>query len=796
MVVKTQTPRRVVLRILIAAVVTIFVLGLIAPFINVARYSAYIQRSLEASFGRKVEFRQVHLTLFSGPGLSLQDVTIHEDPRYGIEPFAYVPTLDARVRIGELLTGHIRFSKLRLIDPALNFVKRSDGTWNAVELVQRVGAPGNLPMTLLPAVEISGARIDFKFGTRKTTLYIADSDLSVYPERLGKLYMQFSGSPARTDRAGTEFGHFRGSANWYLTPRHPGANQLEADVTLDPSNLSEITTLFEGYDAGLHGTVSSHARIEGPLTALRLSGRLRIEDLRRWDLFEFGEDWQVPYQGNVDLVTNRLDVETTSSGAYVEPVTLELHADNFLTRPDWSVAAHLNNVPAKKLLPLSRRLGVATPTDLALTGTVDGLIGYSSRTGLAGALAISDIVASRPDTPSISAAHATATIAGAVLRFDPAIIGISPGAALTLGGEYDVSTHTLTTSLKAADFPIDALNNVVDSWFEPPAALSDIRTGRITGQLLYIRKGTDPSSWIGHADFRNAKLSLPGFAAPIEHAAGRIAFNDSKLDLTRFSGVLGDDALGGEYHYNAAAKYPERVRVELTSADLFQIESELGPTLEAGDLLSRLRFRNRALPPWLAARNLEADIVVHDLSLNHIELGALRSRLIWQGANLRFNSVQLDLAQGQILAHGTVNLSSYAPRCQFAATVAGFPWRGGTLTAQGEFETSGTGADVPNNLHATGTFSGEDVMLSADDVFAKLSGLFDFSFEDNHPSLRLSHLQASDGADDWNGEAVTQSDGTLLFDLEYRGRQRRIVSSLAPERPVPTPSSLTGIARQ
>ncbi len=55
------------------------------------------------------------------------------------------------------------------------------------------------------------------------------------------------------------FGHLRGTANWYLNPPNPQANQLETNITLDPSNLSELATLVQGEDIGVHGSIGGHA---------------------------------------------------------------------------------------------------------------------------------------------------------------------------------------------------------------------------------------------------------------------------------------------------------------------------------------------------------------------------------------------------------------------------------------------------------------------------------------------------------------------------------------------------------
>src|SRR5207248_2029162 len=158
---------RRLLRLAFIGVFLLLVVGLVAPLINAAHYKERIRQALEASLARKVDFRKVHFALFSGLGFSLDAVTIHEDPRYGIEPFAYVPTLQARLRIDKLLAGQIQFSSLRLIEPSLNLVKRTDGAWNIVELVERLRPPARVSLNLFPAFEIASGRMDFKFGTRK-----------------------------------------------------------------------------------------------------------------------------------------------------------------------------------------------------------------------------------------------------------------------------------------------------------------------------------------------------------------------------------------------------------------------------------------------------------------------------------------------------------------------------------------------------------------------------------------------------------------------------------------------------
>lgn len=786
---------RDVVRLLLFCALGVGVLGLIAPFVNASRFSGAIQRTLEASLQRRVHFSAVHFTLLAGPGLSLEDVTIDEDPRYGLEPFAHAASLEAHFRVDKLLRGQIRFTSLRLVEPSLNLVRDSDGTWNAMELIERLSAPRRAPLNLFPAFEISGGRVNFKAGMRKSTLYIADTDLSVYPERSGKLYVRFSGSPARTDRAGNGFGHVRGTANWYLTPATRESNQLEAEIAIDPSNLSELTTLLEGYDVGVHGTVSARARVEGPATALRIKGELRLEDVHRWDLLPAsGEDWRIGYQGRVDLLAQTLELETRPGQARESaPVALQVRVNDFLRRPAWSILARLTDAPAKNLLPLGRRMGLALPQEVAIDGSVDGALSYSNLLGLEGGISIQHAELRAPGLPPLRTDQAAANFSPGRIHVDPALMETPAGGSLRAGGDYYFASQRLAAVLNVDEFPLDALKSTAQAWVALPAVLSAVHGGTLTGHLGYSEEPSIPSAWSGELQFAGATINAPGLAIPLEHSEGRVNFDGSTFDLEHFSATWGHNAVYATYRYNLAAKRPERMAIQIPGADISELEAALDPMLRAQSLLARLRLTRRSIPGWLAERNLDGDLAIDRFSVNGIKLGRLSARFTWEGTSFDFAALQLRLPEGLVRGRGTMNLASSSPSVHFDASGTGFPWRGGVLNAQGEFQTSGTGGDSFQNLRAAGTFTGANMRLSGDDAFRTVSGNFEFSFADGWPNLRLSKVEADDGEDAWEGEAASQSDGKLILDLEHDGQQRRVVSTLAPEAPAAATLTSTAI---
>jgi hypothetical protein len=544
---------RIVVRLLLFFVTAFFALSILAPFVNAARFSLSIQGALEASLGRRVSFEKVFYRLLPVPGFSLENVVIAEDPRYGLEPFSHMDGIEARLRIDKLLLRQIRFASLRLINPSLNIVKRNDGAWNVVEFVQRMSAPRAMPLNLIPAIQVSSGRLDFKLGTRKTIFYVAGADMSIYPERSGRVALNFSGSPARTDRAGNGFGSLRGTLSWLVSTPSAHADQVEADIALEPSNLSELTTLVQGQDVGVHGTISSQAHIAGPLAALKVTGTLRLQDVHRWDLLpSSGDDWRVPYGGTINMLAQRLDLLTLPPHTdEAVPAAVQVKVNDFMTKPAWTLMTSLHKAPVESLLPLARRMGFGVPAGVALSGVIDGVVGYSNASGLSGELSVHDAIAKLPNIPPISAAGADLKILSDSLHLEPATLQTTGGGTVQVGGDYHWDKQRLVAAITVNDVSIDTLKNTAKTWFgQPPAleAFSDRSEGVATGELQYDDSGGAAGGWSGEFRFSNATLAAAGVAIPLERAQGRVVFTPTSLDVAHFTATWAQNDLAGNYH--------------------------------------------------------------------------------------------------------------------------------------------------------------------------------------------------------------------------------------------------------
>ncbi|MCU1293351.1 MAG: hypothetical protein JWP08_2201, partial [Bryobacterales bacterium] len=412
---------------------------------------------------------------------------------------------------------------------------------------------------------------------------------------------------------------------------------------------------------------------------------------------------------------------------------------------------------------------------------------------LSGGVSITGVVASFPNLPPIRSALVSARISPDRIYLEPATVDTEGNGTLQVSGDYSLTDHGAHVSFSPVDFSVKQLRNTLEAWFDSAPALGAFRDGLITGKLMNDHGGVDESAWSGQFRFSEGRLVLPGLAMPLTGAEGRVEFDTTGLDVDRFSASLGGKSVSATYHRNADSNGPQRLHIDLPEADLADLESALEPALRAQSFFARLGVTRRSIPAWLATRNLRGDLVIHRFSTNGVPLGALRSHLNWQGTSILFSGFELTLPAGAIEAHGRVNVAASSPHYQFTATVTGYPWKGGVLDAQGQFETDGVGTDALQNLQADGMFAGQNVSLGPEDLFEKVSGGFHFSFENGWASLRLANVQASEGNEDWTGEAASQSDGKLIFDLESSGRQRHVVSTLEPKT-VDESSALDGQA--
>jgi len=172
--------RKIPWRWLVAALAAFLIAGIAAPFLSADRFAGRIGKALEASLGRKVKIGKVRFTLLSGPGFTISDVEIADNPAFGIEPIAQiVDSLDARLQLKSLWTGKLQWASVRLNQPQVNLVKADSGHWNFEPML----TPN--VVSSMPRIEVRDARVNVKFGDTKSIYYIDNVDMDAVARTSG-----------------------------------------------------------------------------------------------------------------------------------------------------------------------------------------------------------------------------------------------------------------------------------------------------------------------------------------------------------------------------------------------------------------------------------------------------------------------------------------------------------------------------------------------------------------------------------------------------------------------------------
>lgn len=759
------------------ACVFILVAGIAAPYLSANRYAEQIRAGLETQLGRPVEFSDVRLTLFTGPGFSIRKVVIHDDPAFGHEPFAYVESLEARPRVWALIKGHLEFESLVMDDTSVTLTRIESGpraVWNFTELLHRT------KFASLPALYVRSGRVNFKFGDTKSVFYLIDVDLDVAPPSIpgGSWRVRFSGEPARTDRAARGFGGFTATGKWRQAQSEAG--HLDADFRLDNSAMADMISLIYGHDIGVHGLISARAHLTGPLPDLHMNGALNVEDVHRWDLLpEHGTSWPFEFEGRLDLLAERLEIDSHSAAKEAPPLAIRFRAADYLSRPHWGVGFRWNRFRIEPLLQLARHLGARLPDGLKMAGTLDGAIGYSEQESWQGQLAFQDAAVTIPQSPPVQFEQAKLLFDGSHVRLPPALARTSGGDLVRIEAEYGLSNGAMDLTIAADSMEVAALRSQVSLAAVP--ILDQVQSGIWKGKLRYQGEPGSVGEWSGAFELENADIPIAGIAGPIRIESASARLDGARVVLDKIRATAGDLTAQGEYRYEPGALRPHRVRISLPSVDAAELESIMMPSLKRnrGLIARALGFGRVPVPDWLADRQVDGSIAIESFQLAGLELRKLHARLIWNGTNLVLSDLNGGLENGAVKGRLSVDLRGNDPVYRMASRLQSVEWNGGKFDAEAVLDTSGTGHAVLANLRSEGSFAGQSFGNEPLDQFESVSGCYVLEWATPAPRLRFTDLQMSSDGELFLGRGVMQKDGQLLIQVSNGTRQLNVTGTLA-----------------
>jgi AsmA protein len=122
---------RKLLYIIGGIVVVLVLLGLILPFvIDANKFRPQIESAADSALNRKLTIGNIRLALFSG-GVSIDDLSISEDPAFGSHAFLTAKSLTVGVEILPLIfSRELRVTGITIDQPHITMLRSPSGVWN------------------------------------------------------------------------------------------------------------------------------------------------------------------------------------------------------------------------------------------------------------------------------------------------------------------------------------------------------------------------------------------------------------------------------------------------------------------------------------------------------------------------------------------------------------------------------------------------------------------------------------------------------------------------------------------
>jgi AsmA protein len=151
-----------ILLILAAVVILLIVVVIALPFfINANQFKPKLESQLTMALGRQVTIGNIQLALLAG-GVTVDDVSIADDPAFSTMPFLQAKQLTAGVAMMPLIMSKkLQVSTITITDPSVSLLRTGAGKWNYSTL----GSGAKSQSSSDPDTDISVQKLTIDNGT-------------------------------------------------------------------------------------------------------------------------------------------------------------------------------------------------------------------------------------------------------------------------------------------------------------------------------------------------------------------------------------------------------------------------------------------------------------------------------------------------------------------------------------------------------------------------------------------------------------------------------------------------------
>ncbi|HXH48955.1 MAG TPA: AsmA-like C-terminal region-containing protein, partial [Terriglobia bacterium] len=611
---------------------------------------------------------------------------------------------------------------------------------------QSSGATSPAPPANL-AVEIGGARLNFKIGENKKPFAVVNTRAHLdFDYDSDRIDFRIAGEPLRTDLEFPTPGLVELDGSW--SPARTAGHSLDATLRMQGALLYDWIPLLTGKNPEVYGVMNSTIHLGGTLRQIEYSGESQVSQLHRWEQLPSSSDLpcDVRFRGQFDRDQEGLVIKGMDLAFANSQIHLEGSIANVASRPDLDLVVAFERSRLEDLLRLGVRV-VGKKVAWDVNGRLNGMIsiqGPWSGKRYGGFLNAHQVrLETRSGNFPVSDVAIRITRSG--LRLAPARVLLAPGVEVVADGTLrhlsprqsrrPMTVHPsyqLTLSSSAVN-----LGRLVH-FGRALGILSDSPTEAegVGSFTLHLAGGAWPwtrPSVTAQASVRSARLVIPGLSEPLNIPRARIQVYGKQVIINPILAVMGTSVFSGWVMHQRGSNAPwdfslkaDKLSIEQASQWFDGIGDRNTPSFldrisGIGGLISG-RHPSFNLAGSLDARGHFSTplITYRDLSLHDF-----RSSVGIRGRKLHLSKVRFETGGGHGEGNVLVDLSKNPVRVSGQAGIhaasiqslapylpAALGKVRGYYSAGGSFETSGlTHAQIVRTLNGKVTVQLEGVNL-------------------------------------------------------------------------------------
>ena len=760
----SQTSRRYLRNTAIVLLLLLAAAWVLPFFLNAGRYRPLLKAGLQRSLHRKVTLGHMTLHFFPHLGFTVDNVVVDEDPAFGAEPFVRVGRLDCDLQWRSLWGSRLHFGTLKLANPSINLVRNSQGRWNIETLLLQSGikaqASGSSSARVGPsnlAVEIEGARVNFKVGENKKPFAVVDTrahlDFDYGSDRVG---FRMAGNPVRTDIEYPTPGLVELDGNW--SPARNSGNALDATLRMQGALLYDWIPLLTGRNPEVYGVMNSTIHLSGTLRQIKYSGESRLRQLHRWEQLPSSNNLPcaLRYWGQFDRDRESLKISGMDLAFANSQVHLEGSISEITSRPDFDLVVAFERSQLQDLLRLGGRV-LGNQPGWKLTGRLNGMIsirGPWSGKRYGGFLNAHEV--------RLETASGSFPVSDVAIRINRSIVRLLPARVLLAHGVEVVADGSLRhispgrrrgRSLTHPSYELTLSSHAVNlsSLVHFGRALGLLRTSPfeaegVGGFTLHLAGGAWPWSRptvTAQASIRSARLVIPGLSEPLNVPRARVQVYDTQVTINPLLAVMGTSVFSGWVTHQRGSKSPwdfslkaDKLSIEQASQWFTGVGNQSSSSFL--DRLARLgSLLGGRRPTFHLANHVDArgSFSTPLVTYRQLALRNFRTHVVIHDRKVRFAKVSFDAARGRGVGNAMVDLTRTPVRFSGNANIQGVSLQSmapylpavlqeahGYFSAAGTFQASGLRhAEIVRTLRGKLTVDLQDVSLGGFDPVRALA---------------------------------------------------------------------------